>query len=119
MTASRSLKTGVGLLLLALQCGAPPASAAGFATGNGLYQDLTSADPFTRGTALGYIAGVADAGETGPVQGFRFCLSSRDITAGQLRDIVKRYLDQYPAERHDLASRLTAKALAQAFPCRP
>jgi hypothetical protein len=72
---------------------------------------------------LGYIAGVSDTidavqsqGET--VVGWRSC-SPKQVTGIQVKDVVVRFLTGHPEVRHLTAASLTARALAEAFPCPP
>jgi hypothetical protein len=59
---------------------------------------------------MSYIAGVFDALEES------FCLSG-DIELGQLRDVVRLWLQAHPEKRHLPASDLVVKALNEKFPC--
>jgi hypothetical protein len=45
-----------------------------------------------------------------------FC-SPENVTAGQVSDMVKRYLDNNPSTRHKTAESLINLALKQAWPC--
>lgn len=72
----------------------------------------------------GYVMGVADALGVNRalmppegVAGWRACVPLQ-VTPGQVRDIVVADLERNPVTRHFGAAALTAKALADAFPCR-
>jgi hypothetical protein len=102
--------------LLLLLC-EPPASAQ-FYTGNDLYAvciATQSEEAFNTkwGECLGYIIGIADAHIFAAP---RNCPNSQ-VTRGQARDVVIRYLQLNPGIRHLSAETLASAALAQAFPC--
>lgn len=84
---------------------------AGFWDGNELLNRLNSEETPRRLTALGYIMGVHDT-----MENINHCTSS-NVTAGQLRDIVRNYLTNIPAERHYSADSIVLKSLEIAFPC--
>jgi hypothetical protein len=89
-----------------------------FKNGNLLKGDCDSKVSFSNGLCDGYIVGVADTmagGDT--INGFRACFPS-DVTAKQVLDVARQYLDQNPAQRHSTAVGLLAKALEEAFPCK-
>ena len=71
------------------------------------------------GFCLGYTEAVSNVMFDHNVHGFQACLpgEATGITVGQLRDIIVRYLEEHPADRHHLASSVAAKALSDAFPC--
>jgi hypothetical protein len=84
---------------------------AGFLSGNKLLEYM-NAEPEWRMFAMGYVAGVHDAGDKAV-----FC-SPDSIKVGQTRDIVKVYLETHPAERHELADTLILRVLKQHYPCK-
>ena len=61
--------------------------------------------------ALGYVMGISDMG-----QDTLHC-PPPNATAGQMEDIVKRYLNNNPAVRHLSADTIVNRALALVFPC--
>jgi hypothetical protein len=99
-------------------------SGAAFAeiSGNELFDRCrqSPADEIVAATAcIAYTEGVADAmldNQRHAVHGFQACFP-RGAGIRQFRDIVVQYLEEYPAQRHLLASSLVAKALSDAFPC--
>ena len=97
-------------LLVALLM-APAMAHAGFLTGNKLYDSLISDQTVERLYGLGYITGVHDA-----LEGTNHC-SPVNVTAGQVRDVVRRHLDQNPEFRNFDADILARVALAKAWPC--
>jgi hypothetical protein len=93
-----------------------PTARAGFLLGNDLYNKCIATHPDPDfdskwGECIGYILGATDAHD------HIFCLSP-DVTAGQVRDTVIRYLQINPSKRHLSAEWLVADALLQSFPCR-
>jgi hypothetical protein len=96
-----------------------PASARGAgSSGNDLWTYCTGTT-FQQGMCLGLVMGIADAMTApGGIFGRRACFSS-EATAGQARDVVKRYLEQQPEQRHYPAVYLVVHALSEAFPCKP
>ena len=91
----------------------PTIAHAEFMTGNQLHSKLTGTDVSERIQALGYIQGVFDAG-----QHFRHCAPDNiGITAGQVRDIVLKYLNERPELRNFTADLLIIDSLKQLWPC--
>lgn len=82
-----------------------------FKDGNGLLADLQSEYVENRMYGMGYIIGVADMG-----RGFVNCMPA-NATAGQLRDMVKNYLENTPAERHQTADIIVNRVLKAVWPC--
>ena len=70
------------------------------------------------GFCAGHIAGVADAMTSyGRLGEYRACIPRR-VQVGQVVDVVIQNLSVNPSRRHLTASSLTARAIAEAFPCR-
>jgi len=90
----------------------PAIARAEFETGNQLYQKMTSANVGDKMYALGYVAGVFDA-----YQHMFHCPPSNSLTLGQVNDIVKQYLEVYPAQRHRTADQLIKESLQKVWPC--
>lgn len=82
-----------------------------FRDGNGLLADLQSDYVENRMYGMGYIIGIADMG-----RGFVNCMPA-NATAGQLRDMVKNYLENTPAERHQTADIIVNRVLKAVWPC--
>ena len=81
-------------------------------TGNQLYQNCSGQDPMEVGLCYGFIEGVFfDTADSLPLCGYE------GATYRQFRDIGFQYLHTHPAERHELANRLVARAMKEAFPC--
>jgi hypothetical protein len=95
------------------------ARADAFKTGNVLYQECAAPIGAREyANCQNYVMGVADvmAGNNA-VNGYAACFP-RDVTVGQIREVVTRYLANLPQSRNKGAAGLVADALAQAFPCR-
>ncbi len=99
-------------LLLCAALAAGPAHAY-FKDGNRLLADLNnnSESQIYPAIGVGYIIGVADA-----LQGITYCPPD-NITAGQLRDMVKNYLDNTPAVRHLPANQIISHIFRSLWPC--
>jgi hypothetical protein len=85
-----------------------------FNTGNNLKSDCFRENgTFNSGFCMGYIIGVADNNS------YKICAPGGQggVTQGQFRDIVKKYLNDNPAQLHRDADILVLNALQQAFPC--
>jgi Rap1a immunity proteins len=91
-----------------LACGSAHAQ---FYSGNSLFGHMTG-DAESRYHAMGYVMGVHDA-----MDQILFCTPS-NITAGQLRDVVKMSLERDPANRNKSASLLIVNTLQQVWPCK-
>lgn len=86
------------------------ASHAEFKDGNLLLNDMNGTHGKQMG-ALGYVTGVADA-----LMDVTFCPPA-NVTSGQLYDMVKLYLEAYPATRHMTADTIVNRVLSNAWPC--
>jgi hypothetical protein len=95
------------ILTLALLCGSAHAE---FWDGNTLHQRLNGT-PGEQNIALGYVIGVSDA-----LLKATHCMPS-NVTAGQLRDMMKNYLENTPAVRHFSADSLISTVLKSQWPC--
>ena len=82
-----------------------------FYSGNDLLSRLNGDTYAERGAAIGYIMGVSDA-----LLGSVHC-APVDATSGQIRDMVRNYLTNVPAERHRAADILVARVLKSTWPC--
>lgn len=61
--------------------------------------------------ALGYVQGAYDS-----YLGVQFCPPA-NITAGQVQDMTKKFLDESPALRHHPANQFVRFTLRQTWPC--
>ena len=97
-------------LILALALVAGTAQAGSFWDGNKLYSKLRG-ETMEQMQALGYIMGAADAFDTATV------CAPLNVTAGQINDMIKNYLENYPAVRHLAADSLISLVLGRMWPC--
>lgn len=81
-----------------------------FFTGNDLLQKLNGAH-LDQMVGLGYVMGVFDA-----TRGAEHCPPD-NITAGQVKDMVKLHLENTPATRHFVADVQVRYVLSKAWPC--
>jgi len=98
-------------LLLALLL-APSQSKAEFFTGNQLLQLQNSESTMDKIQALGFVQGVFDV-----YLGVTIC-PPHNVTAGQVNDMVRNFLNNSPAVRHHTAESLINHALKGAWPCK-
>lgn len=82
-----------------------------FMDGNKLLSDMQSQDATWRMFAMGYIAGVADAG-----RGTHNC-PPHGVLLGQMNDAVRQHLDANPTMRHYSADVIVSYVLGKAWPC--
>jgi hypothetical protein len=81
-----------------------------FKDGNALLSDCESNDAFSAGACLGYVTGAHDG--LGP----RLVLVPENATAGQIKDVVVKYLRDNPESRNLPAGVLVMLALVKAWP---
>ena len=100
---------------IAIVCLALAASSAHayFKDGNKLLSELNnnSGSNVVPAIGLGYITGVADA-----LLGITHC-PPENVTAGQIRDMVRNYLENTPAIRHLPANQVVSHVLKSVWPC--
>jgi hypothetical protein len=82
-----------------------------FLSGNELLSRINGTG-IDQALALGYVMGVFDVQHSSGV-----CPPGQ-VTAGQVRDIVKNYLERTPQNRHMTADVLTLVALGIVWPCK-
>ena len=95
------------VVLLALASGLAHAE---FRDGNRLLSEMNG-NHGEKMYAMGYVSGVVDA-----LSGVTVCGPST-ATLGQMFDMVKQYLEQYPANRHNSADRIINHVLKSVWPC--
>jgi hypothetical protein len=71
---------------------------------------------FSNGYIVGLIDGAPDAFQKDGNADRSLCIPE-NVTIGQARDVIVRFLEQNPAMRHGTAAYLSFTALSQAFPC--
>jgi hypothetical protein len=101
------MKKMIGALLLAPMF----AHASGFVTGNDLLRNMNSESIGNRMHALGFVIGVHDT-----LSDEVIC-APNGVTAGQLRDVVKKKLTENPEVRDMGAAVLVMVTLAGTYPC--
>ena len=89
----------------------PAMARAEFFTGNDLLALIQSREVIDRMQALGYIQGVFDANMS-----IVICPPS-GVTAGQVQDMIRNYLQNIPATRNRSADRIIQDALKSVWPC--
>ena len=84
---------------------------AGFFSGNDIKKELDNNNSF----GFGYVIGAADA-----MGGQYICLPGGEsgVRAGQIRDVVHKYLRENPTILHEAADLLVLKALVGTWPCK-
>ncbi len=95
------------LFLLALSS----AARAEFLTGNELLNHMTG-NVTNQMMAMGYVMGIYDVGT-----GVKHC-PSNGVTAGQVNDMVKVKLQQFPELRNNSADMFVTIALSNTWPCK-
>jgi hypothetical protein len=90
----------------------PVVASAGFHTGNELYSDLLSESTSKRMYGLGYLAGLADYGDS-----VSHCIPS-NVTLGQIQDMAIDYLRKNAENRNLPADILVGMMLIERWPCK-
>jgi Ser/Thr protein kinase RdoA (MazF antagonist) len=88
----------------------PVMASAEFFAGNELLRHMKS-DAMDQMHALGYVLGVVD------VHTRRTICPPEGVKAGQVYDVVKKFLEENPAVRHFSADSLIQYRLEQVWPC--
>ncbi|MGY3437026.1 MULTISPECIES: Rap1a/Tai family immunity protein [unclassified Marinovum] len=101
----------VAILVLAIS--GSPASAQ---DGNFLFRQCTNNAVDSKAMCAGFVGGAAGLIPYAPLYSSAVCLPS-GVTYPQMVDVVIAFLRNNPARRHEFASPLIARALAEAFPC--
>ena len=97
------------LIITALLCSGTQAQPSSILySGQELYNKLNN----DRLSAMGYIAGVADA-----QSGVTICIPPGQVTLGQMSDMVKQTLERLPSERHLSADIFVQATLEKRWPC--
>ncbi len=111
---TRWLMATVAVLVLAGE-----ARGDGWTTGNVLHEWCSGETVWHQRMCAGFVSGIADSMVNAPVWEWSTCFPPfpNTVTRGQLTDIVKRWLEQHPENRHLGAAGLVTAALSEAFPC--
>lgn len=98
-----------------------------FETGNDLYTLCKQYDYYSQGVCSGYIMGVHDlvahlqksvsSEDKQPLWRLNEVCGSGEVTSGQVRDEVTKYLRDHPETRDQSAAQLIIIALLASFPC--
>jgi hypothetical protein len=97
--------------LIAMLAFTPLMAHAEFMTGNTLLQMQRSTSTVENMVALGYVQGVFDT-----TQHIIHCASG-NLTAGQVNDIARQYLEVNPQTRNKTADILLSDAYQKTWPC--
>ena len=87
-----------------------------WADGNELKKMCHSEANFDQGVCGGFAIAVAGIVDNYPVAGYRTCIPS-GVLAGQLNNIMVKFLDDHPERLHYAATSLAVEAFVEAFPC--
>ena len=77
------------------------------------WEKCTSQNPFDRGMCYGLITGYYEG-----MQRAYTCSTNPNVTRRQIKDVVVKFLQDNPAERHLPAAVLSWRALNVAFGCK-
>ena len=112
-----------GFFLTVLSLSPTPAHA-NFVNGNGLYDDCKSDKTDSlyhvkQSACLSYIQGIVDGVdlENNYHKSERYYCLPKNVTMGQIRDVVAQFLESNPAKRHLPAAILVVVSLEEVFPC--
>ncbi|MGH7093015.1 MAG: Rap1a/Tai family immunity protein [Stellaceae bacterium] len=110
-------RLGAAAAIAATLCAGP--AHAGINDGNSLYRYCNATIGAYVMFCFGYLDSVVnDMRSYGSVDDFSACLPD-DLDDSTRRDVVVAFLERHPAERRKDATALTARALAEAYPCPP
>jgi hypothetical protein len=121
---TRSAKIVVITMIIIIMTYLPATSQVGdFFNGNDLYTKCVSKDYEEQGICLGYSLGIMDdmAWDSKTWDFIKrgiYCAPRAGVTAGQVRDVVTKFLVEHPEERDFMPASISARvALAKAFFC--
>ncbi|MCZ6906071.1 MAG: Rap1a/Tai family immunity protein [Deltaproteobacteria bacterium] len=120
MKVRRIIPLGIAMLLLA-SASAPAQGESepfGYFNGSNLYSLCSEGSrDFKIGVCTGYVAAIVDLlWSKNTIEGLRACLPEA-LSAGQARDMVKKWIEDRPALGQLKASLVVVKVMAGAFPC--
>jgi hypothetical protein len=92
---------------------------ASFRDGNQILLECKEEGTIGYGYCVGYIASASDTAEMWANQGFmkKAICHPENVSQGQLRQIVVKFLEENPEKLHLSADSLVVTALIRAFPC--
>lgn len=113
----------IALLAVLVHATLPKHANASFESGNSLLSQCLkgredgadSTIPF--GKCTGFIRAISDVLQSNQLYGLKVCIPDKS-TAGQQTDVVVKWLEDHPGDRHFTASSLVVLAFSNAFPCR-
>lgn len=103
------IKAVIPALLIATMAAGP--ASAGFYNGNDLAEQCRRKSKLL---TLGYVVGIVDTLET--IVPEKMCIPGQ-VTAGQLVDILCKYVEDNPNKRHHSGELIALASLNEAFPC--
>jgi hypothetical protein len=109
------MKIAIPFIIASLIIPASTPSYAAFVTGNKLYSDCMEESPLF---CLGYIDGVSDALDMAREGNSRAQCVPVGVTAGQVKDVVVRYLYAHPESRNLEGGYLVVAAIGGAWNCK-
>ena len=90
-----------------------------FKNGNQLYLECNSANTYDVAICLGYVMGILDQIELyADVSKTQTCIPA-NVTAGQVKDVVVKQMNDDPANRNLPASSIVFEAAFKAWGCEP
>lgn len=98
-------------LIAAVALCATTTAHATFLTGNDLLNRMKDSSVVPQMVAMGYVIGIADA-----MNEATHCLPN-GVTMGQVRDVVKQFLEEKPETRHRPADLIVYVVLKNTWPC--
>ena len=98
-------------ILTMLACCVCTVAQAQFWTGNRLLEEIVDDEAVSNGLALGFVMGVTDANG-----GSNHC-PPKNVTSGQVMDMVKEMLVDIPEIRHLPAAAIVEYKLNKVWPC--
>lgn len=103
------------LFCLALFSAVPFNVEAAYLSGNKLKAHLDDSSYYDQAFAMAYIVGATDVLED---EDYKYVCIADGVTQGQLKDVVKKYLDENPESLHQEAYVLVYLALSKVWPCK-
>lgn len=115
MTLGKVIVAVVALAISSMS--APVPALAAFKDGNDLWNVCGESDTRNQHLCLQYITGVVDGVTAISARNLPFC-PRKGVKAGQIQDLVIRYIESHPQDRDRPAAWLILSALAEAYPCK-
>jgi hypothetical protein len=106
----------IALAAVAASSAAYPQTEA-FKSGNALLRECVSSNEVFRASCTAYIVGVVDSVESFRANNGNTPCAPRTVEAGQLRDVVVKFLQENPTQRDAPAAVIVTVAYAKAWGC--